>query len=34
MSAAVIVSSSIPLVLFLFFQKYVAMGATAGSIKG
>jgi ABC-type glycerol-3-phosphate transport system permease component len=34
MSAAVIVSSSIPLALFLFFQKYVAMGATAGSIKG
>jgi raffinose/stachyose/melibiose transport system permease protein len=34
MTAAVIVSSTIPLALFLFFQKYVAMGATAGSVKG
>jgi ABC-type maltose transport system permease subunit len=30
----VMVSSMLPLVLFLFFQKYIAMGATAGSVKG
>lgn len=34
MTAAVMVSSMLPLILFLFFQKYIAMGATAGSVKG
>ncbi len=34
LTTAVVVSSLFPLALFLFFQKYVAMGATAGSVKG
>jgi ABC-type glycerol-3-phosphate transport system permease component len=33
LTSAVMISSIFPLVFFLFFQKYVAMGATAGSIK-
>ena len=34
LTAAVTISAIIPLILFLFFQKYVSMGATAGSVKG
>jgi len=34
LSAALMFSSLIPLLVFLFFQKYVAMGATAGAVKG
>jgi len=34
LSAAVLISASIPLVLYLIFQNYVTMGATAGSVKG
>lgn len=32
--AAVMTASFVPLVLFLFFQKYISMGAFAGSVKG
>ena len=33
-SAAVLISAVIPLIAYLFFQKYVTMGATSGSVKG
>ena len=32
--AAVLVSAGIPLLLYLFFQNFITMGATAGSVKG
>lgn len=32
--AAVIVTSGVPLILYLIFQKYITMGALAGSVKG
>jgi ABC-type glycerol-3-phosphate transport system permease component len=34
LTAAVMSASFVPLVLFLFFQKYISMGAFAGSVKG
>jgi len=34
LTAAVMTASIVPLVLFLFFQKYISMGAFAGSVKG
>jgi raffinose/stachyose/melibiose transport system permease protein len=34
LTAAIITASSVPLLLFLFFQKYITMGAYAGSVKG
>lgn len=34
LTACVMVGSLIPLAVFLFMQKYVAMGATAGAVKG
>jgi ABC-type glycerol-3-phosphate transport system permease component len=34
LSAAVIISSAVPFVLYLFFQDFIAMNATAGSVKG
>jgi len=34
LTAGIMVASAVPLVLFLFFQKYIAMGAYAGSVKG
>ncbi len=34
LSAAVLVSAAIPLFLYLVFQNFVTMGATAGSVKG
>jgi raffinose/stachyose/melibiose transport system permease protein len=34
LTAAIITASSVPLILFLFFQKYITMGAYAGSVKG
>lgn len=34
LTAAVMTASIVPLVLFLFFQRYISMGAFAGSVKG
>ena len=34
LTTAVMVASIVPLVLFIFFQKYITMGAYAGSVKG
>ena len=34
LSSAVIVSAIIPTIFYLIFQKYISMGATAGSVKG
>jgi raffinose/stachyose/melibiose transport system permease protein len=34
LTAAVMIACFVPLVLFLFFQKYISMGAFAGSVKG
>ncbi len=34
LTAAVMTASIIPLLLFLFFQKYISMGAYAGAVKG
>jgi raffinose/stachyose/melibiose transport system permease protein len=34
LTAAIMVTAAVPLALFLFFQKYIAMGAYAGSVKG
>jgi raffinose/stachyose/melibiose transport system permease protein len=34
LTAAVMAASFVPLMLFLFFQKYISMGAFAGSVKG
>ncbi|MBN2440923.1 MAG: carbohydrate ABC transporter permease [Spirochaetales bacterium] len=34
LTAAIMIASFLPLILFLFFQKYIAMGAFAGSVKG
>ena len=34
LTAGIMVASAVPLILFLFFQKYIAMGAYAGSVKG
>jgi raffinose/stachyose/melibiose transport system permease protein len=34
LTAAITVASVVPLALFLFFQKNIAMGAYAGSVKG
>jgi ABC-type glycerol-3-phosphate transport system permease component len=34
LTAGIMVASAVPLALFLFFQKYIAMGAYAGSVKG
>ena len=33
-SAAVIIASLVPLIIFLAFQRYVTLGVTAGAIKG
>ena len=33
-SAAIMLASIIPVVIFLFFQKYIAKGTFAGSVKG
>jgi ABC-type glycerol-3-phosphate transport system permease component len=34
LTSAIMTASAVPLVLFLFFQKYITMGAYAGSVKG
>jgi ABC-type glycerol-3-phosphate transport system permease component len=34
LTAAIMVTAAVPLALFLFFQKYIAMGAYAGAVKG
>jgi ABC-type glycerol-3-phosphate transport system permease component len=34
LTATIMVASAVPLALFLFFQKYIAMGAYAGAVKG
>ena len=34
LTAAVMAASFVPIVLFFFFQKYISMGAFAGSVKG
>ena len=34
LTAGIMVASAAPLILFLFFQKYIAMGTYAGSVKG
>jgi ABC-type glycerol-3-phosphate transport system permease component len=34
LSAAILVTSAIPLILYIIFQNYITMGSTAGSIKG
>lgn len=34
LTAAIMTASFVPLVLFLFFQKYISMGAFAGAMKG
>ncbi len=34
LTTAVMAASVVPLVLFIFFQKYITMGAYAGSVKG
>jgi raffinose/stachyose/melibiose transport system permease protein len=34
LTAAIIVASFVPFLLFIFFQKYISMGAYAGAIKG
>ena len=34
LSAAVLVCSIVPLLLYIIFQNYITMGSTAGSIKG
>ena len=34
LTAGIMVASSVPLALFLFFQKYISMGAYAGAVKG
>jgi ABC-type glycerol-3-phosphate transport system permease component len=34
LTAGIMVTSAAPLALFLFFQKYIAMGTYAGSVKG
>ena len=34
LTAAVMTASFVPIVLFFFFQKYISMGAFAGSVKG
>lgn len=34
LTAAVMTAAFVPLMLFLFFQKYISMGAFAGSVKG
>jgi ABC-type glycerol-3-phosphate transport system permease component len=34
LSAAVLVTSGVPLILYIIFQNYITMGSVAGSIKG
>jgi len=34
LTAAIMVASVVPIVLFFFFQKYISMGAFEGSVKG
>lgn len=34
LTAAILTASAIPLILFIFFQKYISMGAYAGAVKG
>jgi raffinose/stachyose/melibiose transport system permease protein len=34
LTTAIMIASFVPLVFFLFFQKYIAMGAFAGAVKG
>ena len=34
LTAAIMTASAVPFLLFLFFQKYIAMGAFAGAVKG
>ena len=34
LTTAIMIASSVPLALFLFFQKYISMGAYAGAVKG
>ncbi len=34
LSAAFIISAAIPVIAYLFFQKRIAVGATAGALKG
>jgi len=34
LTAAIMTASAVPLLLFLFFQRYIAMGSYAGAIKG
>lgn len=34
LTTAIMTASFVPLVLFLFFQKYISMGAFAGAVKG
>jgi ABC-type glycerol-3-phosphate transport system permease component len=34
LTSAIMTASAVPLFLFLFFQKYITMGAYAGSVKG
>jgi multiple sugar transport system permease protein/raffinose/stachyose/melibiose transport system permease protein len=33
LTAAIMIASFVPLLLFLFFQRYISMGAFAGSVK-
>ncbi|MCX7038116.1 MAG: carbohydrate ABC transporter permease [Spirochaetes bacterium] len=34
LTAAIMTASAVPFLLFLFFQKYIAMGSYAGAVKG
>jgi raffinose/stachyose/melibiose transport system permease protein len=34
LTAAIMTASFVPLILFLFFQKYITMGSYAGAVKG
>jgi ABC-type glycerol-3-phosphate transport system permease component len=34
LSAAILVSAAIPLILYFIFQKTIHMGSTAGAVKG
>ncbi len=34
LTAAIMIALSVPLALFLFFQKNISMGAYAGAVKG
>ncbi|MDY0288129.1 MAG: carbohydrate ABC transporter permease [Sphaerochaeta sp.] len=34
LTAAILVTSGVPLILYIIFQNYITMGSTAGSVKG